>query len=311
MLTSRLPGTDLDVSPICYGAMGHGTIADAARSEELFARYRDAGGNFFDTAHCYCFWIPGMLGASERMLGEAVRRHGCRDDVVIASKGGHPGAGPSYPKPDAFISPETIAADLDDSLARLEMEVIDLYYLHRDDPRVPAGEIIEMLNAEVRRGRIRWLGASNWSAVRIADANAHAAAHGLRGFSVSQPRWNLAQDNPGGDPTMRTLDAADFAWHQDTGLPVAPYTSTAGGYFAGADHPTFQNPVSQARRARAVQLAADLACTPAQVALAWLLAQPFPVYPIIGTTNPAHLADALGATDVRLTAEQVDWLRDG
>jgi len=231
--------------------------------------------------------------------------------VVIASKGGHPGAGEKYPKPDRYISAETVAADLDDSLSRLQMDVIDLYYLHRDDPRLPAGEIIEILNAEVQRGRIRYLGASKWTAARIAEANAYAAAHGLRGFAASQPQWSLAQRNAGGDPTMRAVTPDDFDWHAETGLPVIPYTPTAGGYFAGRNTASFDNPISQARRERAVSLAADLNCTPTQLALAWLLHQPFLTIPIIGTTDPAHLADALGAADVVLSSEQVKWLKEG
>ncbi len=308
--TWHLPRTDLSVSALCYGAMGHGTL-EGDRADRLFAQYREAGGNFFDTAHCYCFWIANGLGESERVLGAAIRRHGCRDQVVIASKGGHPGAGEHYPKPDRYLSAETVAADLDDSLSRLRLDVIDLYYLHRDDPRLPAGEIIEMLNAEVRRGRIRFLGASNWTAARIAEANAYAAAHGLRGFAASQPQWSLAQRNAGGDPTMRAMTPDDFQWHAETGLPVIPYTPTAGGYFAGRDVASFDNPVSQARRERAVALAADLGCTPTKLALAWLLHQPFLTIPIIGTTNPAHLADALGAAAVVLAAEQVKWLTEG
>ncbi len=309
--TRQLPQTDLRVSALCYGAMGHGTLADGDLSDHLFGLYRDAGGNFFDTAHCYSFWIEGKLGASERALGAAVGRARCRDAVVIASKGGHPAAGTAYPRPDRYIAPDLLATDLDDSLSRLGMEVIDVYYLHRDDPRVPAGEIIEMLNAEIQRGRIRYLGASNWTTTRIAEANAHAEAHGLQGFAASQPRWNLAQGNPGGDPTMRTLTPEDAAWHQESGLPVVPYTSTAAGYFAGREVAAFDNPVSRARRERAIQLAAKLGCTANQLALAWLLHQPFPVVPIIGTVHPEHLTDALGAVKVTVTPEQVQWLLDG
>jgi aryl-alcohol dehydrogenase-like predicted oxidoreductase len=310
LTTHHLPGTDLTVSALCYGAMGHGLLGGDL-ADRLFGQFRDAGGNFFDTAHCYCFWIDGGLGASERVLGEAVRRHGCRDRVVIASKGGHPGAGDNYPKPDAFISAETVAGDLDDSLSRLRMDVIDLYYLHRDDPRMPAGAIIEILNAEVKRGRIRYLGASNWTAARIAEANAYAAAHGLRGFAASQPQWSLATRNPGGDPTMRSVTPEDFQWHVESGLPVIPYTPTAGGYFAGRAAASFDNSVSQVRRERATSLAADLGCSPTALALAWLMHQPFPTIPIIGTVNPDHLADALSAADVRLSAEQVKWLKEG
>lgn len=310
MRQSQLPHSELTVSALCYGAASFGTGVQGAAMDRLFGLFREAGGNFFDTAHCYCFWIDGGLGVSERALGDCLRRHGGRDEVVIATKGGHPAVGTAYPRPDDYLAPRVIAGDIDDSLARLGVTAIDLYFLHRDDPRLPAGEIIETLNAEIKRGGIRYLGASNWTAARLAAANAYAAAHGLHGFVASQPQWNLAAPNlPLADLTMRFLTAEDRQWHAESGLPVTPYSSTACGYFAtGGQAGGFDNPTSRARLARAQQLAAELGSTPNQVALAYLLHQPFPVHPILGTTNPDHLADALCAPALSLTREQVGWL---
>ena len=309
--TILLPQTELRVSAICYGALPFGAVPDETL-DRLFGIFCDAGGNFFDTAHCYCAWREDGDGVSERVLGACVRRHGGREALVIASKGGHPEIAPYYPRPERYLAPEVISADIDDSLQRLQMEVIDLYYLHRDDARVPVGEIIETLNAEVSRGRIRYLGASNWRTARIAEANAYAAAHGLRGFVISQPQFSLAQPTNvmGDDPCMRHLTGVDIRWHAETGLPVAAYTSTAGGFFAGRAG-GFDTPENYARRQRAEQLAASLGATPTQFALAWLLAQPFPVIPILGTTQPAHLAEALAATQWRLSAKEAQWLYEG
>lgn len=310
MHTYHIVNTNLHVSAICYGAASFGTSAQGAQMERLFGMYLDAGGNFFDTAHCYCFWLEDGLGASERALGELVRRHSVRDRVVIASKGGHPAVEPGYPRPDRYLSADTIAADVDDSLQRLGMDVIDLYYLHRDDARVDAGEIIEILNTEVTRGRILHFGASNWSTARIAEANAYAAAHGLQGFVASQPQFNLAQSNQPitDDRSMRWLTPEDLRWHTETQLPVIAYSSTACGYFAGVEQPAVDNAISRTRRQRAERLARELGCTPNQIALAYLLHQPFPVIPILGTVSTDHLADALGAVAVTLTKEQVRWL---
>ena len=285
--------------------------ADKAR---LYDAFREAGGNFFDTAHCYCFWLADGLGASERALGECLRRSGDRSKVVIGTKGGHPAALPRYPRPAAYLAPAVIAGDIQESLERLGVDQLDLYFLHRDDPRVPVAEIIDTLNTEVARGRIRYLGASNWSTTRIAAANAYAAEHRLQGFVASQPQWNLAAPNPPGDPTMRFVSAEDEAWHTEHQLPVVAYSPTACGYFAGQGELTgraFDNPTSRFRHQRAQQLAAQLGVTPNQIALAWLLAQPFPVIPILGTTRLDHQADALGALAVQLTAAQAQWLRDG
>jgi aryl-alcohol dehydrogenase-like predicted oxidoreductase len=319
-----LPHTNMTVSTVCYGAAVFGTDVQGEAMDRLYGLFRAAGGNFFDTAHCYCFWIESGEGASERALGECIRRHGDRDRVVIGTKGGHPGWGDLYPRPDHFLAPEVIARDIDDSLQRLGIEAIDLYWLHRDDPRRPAGEVIETLNAEIARGRLRAIGASNWSTARIAEANAYAVAHGLQGFSASQPQWSLAQSNqPQTDDPPRSitiddllatrwLTPGDLAWHRETALPVVPFTPTAGGYFAtGGQAEGFDNDISRARLARAQMLATVLGCTPNQIALAYLVNHPFPVSPILGTTKPAHLADALAAFDITLTPEQVRWLLNG
>lgn len=314
MLTQQqLPYTDLCLSSLCAGAGGYGTVIRNEALDRFYAEYRKAGGNFFDTAHCYGFWADDGSGASERALGALVRRFDQPRNVVIATKGGHPAVEPDYPRPDAYLAPEVITQDIEDSLSRLGLPHIDLFYLHRDDARVPVGEIIDTLNAEISAGRLRYLGASNWSVTRIAEANAYAKAHGLHGFVASQPQWNLAQTNmvPTADPTLRTVTNDDLCWYRTQRLPIIPYSSTACGYFATdgqAGAASFDNPVSRARLQRAQQLAAELGCTPNQIALAWLLHQDVPVIPILGTTRPEHLQDAISATTICLTPAQRDWL---
>lgn len=310
----HLRNTDLTLSTLGYGAAAFGTAVRGEAMARLYGQFREAGGNLFDTAHCYCCWLEDGDGASERALGECIRQGGERGQVVIASKGGHPAIPPHYARPAHHLAPAVIAGDIDDSLARLRVDAIDIYYLHRDDPRLPAGEIMETLNAEIRRGGIRYLGASNWTAARIAEANDYASAHGLHGFVISQPQWNLAEPKyPLGDPTMRFLTVEDRAWHAVSGLPVAPYSSTACGYFAtgGQAGGAFATPTSRARLARAEQLAEEWGRTPNQIALAYLLGQDFPVIPLLGTSQPAHLADALHAPEIALTREQVRWLAEG
>jgi len=150
----------LNVTELCLGCMQLGSRADRATSDALLDAYRDAGGNFLDTAHCYCFWVDGGDGISERIVGDYVRRNDCRDELVIATKGAHPPV-PGYRAVERYMSPERLAADIDDSLGRMKIETIDLYWLHRDDPRVGVGEILQMLEAEVKRGRIRPYGGSH------------------------------------------------------------------------------------------------------------------------------------------------------
>src|SRR5579872_4503377 len=227
----QLPGTDLTVSRFCLGAGAFGTSVTGSAADRLVAAFVEAGGTFFDTAHCYAFWVPGGLGASERELAASLRRVGALGDCVIATKGGHPDCGPDYRRPYDFLAESVIDSDIEDSLDRLRVDRIDLYYLHRDDGRTPVGEIVERLNRQVERGRIRALGASNWSVARMAAANAYAEARGLQGFAISQAQWSLSE--PGwrqtADPSMRRVGEEEIAWHAHTGIPIAAYSATGGG----------------------------------------------------------------------------------
>lgn len=313
MRKRSLGNSDLMVSSLCCGTVPFGTAIRDKNLHQFYEAYRTAGVNFFDTAHCSSFWVRDGNGTSERALGECVKHSGDRDQLVIATKGGHPGAGNAYPRPDRYLTPEVIARDIDDSLDRLGMNQIDLYYLHRDDRRVPVGEIIAGLNAEIHRGRIRYLGASNWSTERIAAANAYANAQGMAGFIASQPQWNLAEPNPVADPTLVFLSPDDEAWHRTNNFPVVAYSASARGYFASAGRLAandYENPTSRERLKRATELALQFGVSPNQIALAYLLNQPFPVIPILGTTDPKHLQDAVRATAVHLTEDQLGWLRD-
>ena len=151
-----LAGTDLSVSRLCYGGAGFGTAVRGADLDALIDAFRDAGGNFFDTAHIYAYWAPGGDGASERALADYFRRRGGRAEAVIATKGGHPGR-PGYRTVDGYLSRGRLQADIDDSLGRLDTDTIELYWLHRDDTRLEVAEILGTLNDEIKRGRIRHL----------------------------------------------------------------------------------------------------------------------------------------------------------
>ncbi len=311
----KIPHTNLEVSALCYGVGGFGTAAHGELTDNLIAQFLEAGGNFIDTAHCYGFWAKEGQGASERALGDSLRRLGCRDKVVIATKGAHPDGGKDYSRPADFLSAELIANDIEESLERLGVKTIDLYYLHRDDGVTPVAYIMDRLNSEIRQGRIRYLGASNWSAERIAHANRYAAQNGFQGFVASQVQWSLAEPlwKATSDPTPRYVAKEEFEWHSASQLPVVAYSATANGYFAGdgSTPGAFVSPVNQVRLNRARELSARLDCTPTQVALAYLMRQPFPTIPLFSTLKPAHLSEALASVEVELSESDVKWLRDG
>jgi aryl-alcohol dehydrogenase-like predicted oxidoreductase len=308
----NIPGTDLEVSNISYGTTGFDGTFPEDQGLELVRKYLEFGGNFIDTAHCYAFWMPNGGGASERFVGKAVKTFG-RNSMIVATKGGHVGVPPDYPRPDAFMEPELVQKDLTESLERLELDQVDLYYLHRDDPRMPVDEIISAVNGFVNAGQVRYLGASNWSVERYRAANAYAQKNGLHPFVVLQNEWSLAHpSSPNSDApgSNRTIDDKELEPLGREDIAVAAYTPTANGYFAtdGVRGRRNDNQVSRQRLARVQKLAAEKGWTQNQVALAYLLNHPFPTIAVIGTRDPAHLADAVGASELVLSQEHRTFL---
>jgi aryl-alcohol dehydrogenase-like predicted oxidoreductase len=315
-----LPGTDLSVSPLCFGAADLGARVRGADAERLVAAYLDAGGAFFDTAHCYGFWTEAGTGSSERELGRVLRALGVLESVTVATKGAHPAEGAAYPRVGPFLSERELLRDIAESRDRIGVETIDLYYLHRDDGVTPVGEILEILAHEIARGRLRAIAVSNWSVERLAAADAYAAAHGLPRFVASQVQGSLAIPTfaETADPTWRRLTDPMRAWHQQAGLALVAFSATSNGYFAADEHSApiaaYDTPENAARRARARQLGAQRGASATQIALAWLRAQSTPespVIPLFSTASPVHLAEALTSVDIALTADEARWLRDG
>ncbi len=313
-----LPGTDLAVSPLCLGGVAFGNTANERETFALLDRFAELDGNFLDTARVYSDWVPGERRRSERILGDWLHAHGGRDRLVIATKGAHPFLETAHaPRSSAA----EIGDDLEGSLRTLRIEVIDLYWLHRDDPNRPVGHFVDVLNGFLRQGKIRAFGASNWTAARIRAANRHAAATGQQGFVANQPFWSLGcqQARPSKIPGLVKFDAEAWRFHRDTGLAVVPYTSQANGFFsklalppaqrpadlAGSD---FHTPPNLAAAEVVARLARDLGVQPSAIVLAYLWSRPFPVVPIIGCRTPAQLEDSVTALPVRLTAGQLQAL---
>jgi len=306
---------DLSVSQISLGTAALGVDMTDAEAADLIGAYRDAGGNFLDTAHVYAAWTPSGSGSSECTIARYLKANG-RGDLVVATKGGHPGMS-GYRRVERWLDPARVHADIEDSLGRLDVDRLDLYYLHRDDTRFSVAEIIDMLNAEIDAGNLGAIAASNWTRARLEAANEYAASRGLRGFVASQVQWSFARREtpapmPHGEQGVYA-QADDLDYHVRSGLPLCAYTSTAAGYFSDREPKpqAFDSSENRARLARARKLAEAKGASATQVALGWMLHQSFPCIPITGTCDVDHLRENLGAADVSLTEEEQRYLERG
>lgn len=276
----------------------------------LLDAWREQGGNIIDTAHLY------NGGNSERALGRWLESRGGREGLVILGKGAH------HNPERSRVTPEDITCDIRDSLARMKTEYIDLYILHRDDERVPVGEIVDTLNQHYRAGRIRSFGGSNWSTARLDAANAFAAEHGLQGFSASSPHLSLAVPNePVWAGCIDARDAASLAWYERTQMPLFSWSSQARGFFSAGFTPedtsnefmtrVYYSEGNWARLRRARELGEQRGFSAIQVALAWVLHQRFPVFALVGPANLEEMQSSIRALDLDLSPEDVRWLDSG
>lgn len=308
-------------SPFGLGTAVFGSQVARAQSFELMETYVELGGNFFDTAHIYAAWLPKGHGQSERTLGEWLAVHQGREELVISTKGAHP----PMDQLDAWrCSKDDIEQDLAESLERLRLTYIDLYWLHRDEPAREVGEIVEAMDALVKGGAIKSWGISNWTPERIDAAIQYAESHELARPIAAQQGASLA-DWPKPEPPVPGLifmDSALREWHAQNQLPLVAYTSQAAGFFGEANvtwmkngaegdaplAPQYDSPLNRQRLLRTITLAETKACTPNQIALAWLLALPFPVYPLLGTSRIERLREAMESLRIELDREEMEYL---
>jgi aryl-alcohol dehydrogenase-like predicted oxidoreductase len=311
----EVPGVNKPISRLVQG-----TVMLSSREMERSFALLDAvfalGGNTFDAAHVYGH------GDCERVLGQWLQARGIREEVVIITKGAHPN------EDRKRVTPFDITSDLFDSLARLKTDYIDIYLLHRDDPTVPVGPIVETLNEHLRGGRIHAFGGSNWTHERIQEANRYAAAHGLRPFVASSPHFSLAVQVQEPWPDCVSISGPQGeearAWYAQEQMPLFPWSSLAGGFFSGRftreNLSSFTSGLDRLcvrsycyeenfrRLDRARLLARQKGLTIPQVALAYVLNQPLNVFPLVGCNSGEEFRENCEALAVRLTAEEMAWL---
>lgn len=304
-----LPGTDLDVYPLCLGGNVFGWTADAAASGAVLDAYRDAGGNLVDTADSYMWRAEGNRGGeSETVLGDWLAARGAHGEVHVATKVG------SWPERPG-LSAANLRAACDGSLRRLRAETIDLYYAHRDDPDTPLEETVTTFDELVRAGRIRYWGLSNYTADRLRSVLEICDGHGIGRPVAVQPHYNLVERGEYEDTLADVVAAAD--------LGCLPYFGLAKGFLTGKYRPGQQtpaggvgeDPMAHARAAGAVtyldergvrvlgvldDVAAAHDVPVASVALAWLAAQPTVVAPIASARTVDQLRAVLPMADLVL-----------
>ncbi len=301
----RLLGdSNLAIAPLAFGGNVLGWTVDEHTALELLDQFSAAGLNLIDTADIYSNFVPGIAaGTSEAIIGKWLKRRGRRDDVVIATK-----VGMDMGNGKSGLAAARIRAAVDESLQRLQTDYIDLYQAHQDDPTVPLQETLETFADLIRQGKVRAIGASNYSKQRLEEAIDISARLGLPRYASLQPRYNLYD---------RTEFEADLlpvvARH---GLGVISYFGLARGFLTGKYRSTadfdksprgksmsgFFNPRGMRILAALDRAALHHHATPAQIALAWVIAQPGVSAPIASATSAAQLEELIGATRLSLDA---------
>lgn len=300
----KLGRSDIAITPLMLGGNVFGWTADEATSFAILDAYVDQGGDSIDTADVYSAWVPGHKGGeSERVIGAWLKQSGKRNKVVIGTKVG------MWPA-RLGIKRDNIIAACEDSLQRLGIETIDLYWLHRDDEATAAEEYVAALDELVKAGKVRTVGASNFKAARLAEGLAESAKSGKARFSAQQPEYNLMN---------REIEAELMPLCEREGVSLTPYYGLASGYLTGK-YRTEADKAKSARGGRmdkymqgkgpAVLAALDAVgarhdASPAQVALAWIMAKPAIAAPIASATSVAQLTELMGALRLKLTAEDV------
>ncbi|NMF86483.1 aldo/keto reductase [Nodosilinea sp. P-1105] len=308
MRTVELSDTNVFVSCLGLGTLRFGTLNSYAESAELLDMYLEAGGRFLDTANCYNQWAANAKGGeSEVVLGQWLRERGNRDELFIASKVGF-----GYGTVPDGLAAKTIISACEESLRRLGTDHIDLYYAHKDDPNTPLEETLSAFTQLKESGKIRFAGASNYLAWRLADADAIAAQKGLAEFTCIEQRFTYLRPQPGSYFFPQRLIDENLATYCDArGKTMLPYTPLLRGAYVRTDRPiaqAYQGPDTDARMAALKEVSQAVGATPNQVVLAWMMQRQPPLIPIFSAGQPAHMQENLGALDITLIDDQMTKL---
>lgn len=314
----KVENVKVPVSRIVFGTAAPAMVSGENVFELLDAAFA-AGVNTYDTARIY--------GMAEKSLGDWIAARGNRDQVVILTKGAHPLPGSD----EVRVTPQAIREDVEESLRSLQTDFIDIYLLHRDDPKKPVGPLVETLNELHEEGKIGVFGGSNWTYERMDAANDYAYSHDMFGFEISSPAYSLAeqvQDPWGGGCVGISGEKhiKDRRWYQNKGIEIFGYSSLAHGFLSGKfkandtkkaaevlDEFAIRGyccPKNLERLRRAEKLAERKHVTVAQIALAWVLHQPLQPMTICSASSPDRIFDNVRALDIVLSEEELHYLSE-
>ncbi|MBR5155061.1 MAG: aldo/keto reductase [Clostridia bacterium] len=297
-------------SRIILGSAYFGTAIREDEAFELIDKYVDLGGCHIDTARMY------SNGESEKIIGKWIKNNKSKD-VLISSKGGFPDR-----EQKSRLTKSELEYDLNKSLDALNVDCIDFYWLHRDDEKISAGEIIDIMNDFVKVGKIRRFGASNWRSNRIIEANTYAKRKGLYGFEGSQIRFSVAKTSPSfcGDPTLVEMNGTEFEFYKNANIPVAAFASQAKGFFSKIDQSGVEGLSKTAKQRYLCKenidkfeyvkvLAKKYEKSVGAIVCGALCSFKIPeVFPIIGVRTKLQLEDSMNGGDVELSQSEIKRL---
>jgi aryl-alcohol dehydrogenase-like predicted oxidoreductase len=301
MRHSPISGVARPVSQLILGCDNKDTAQDGT---PVWDHWLNVGGNAFDTAYVY------GGGRHEKALGDWIKQRGVAKDIVVVVKGAH----------TPHCDPESIGRQLLESLERLQLSCAPIYIMHRDNPNVPVGEFVDALNALRSKGLIGVFGGSNWSIRRFDAAQAYATANRKQSLTILNNNLSLAvMEKPVWPGCVTSHDDATLKYLRDTSTVHFSWSSQARGYFLPEDlrnrlpedtrpETCFGSDANAERRRRAEKLAKGRGVSPNSVAAAWVLAQHFPSFALVGPRTIAEIESSLEAMVVTLTKEEVTWL---
>ena len=308
MKTMPLGRTGIDVSALCLGAMYFGTRQNQAESFALLDQYYEAGGRFIDTANIYAWWEDnGVGGESEPVLGAWIRERKNRDQLFVASKVGF-----NYQDVPVGLTADLIEQECEKSLKRLGLETIDLYYAHVDDRSTPVEETLEAFGRLVQAGKVRHVGASNFSAWRLEESRCASLANDWPDYCCVQQRYTYLRPRPGtnfGPQLAANDDLLDYC--RSRGTTLLAYSVLLSGAYTRPERAVAEQYAGTDTEIRLVTLRAvaqEQNASPNQVILAWMLQSDPPVLPLVAASTSAQLQENIDALDITLSEGQMERL---